>query len=75
MITKVEIKVCAARLNEGIAKSSMSVFNFPKYDVDERTGKLNNSHTTHALAKGVRSMNFDEIPDVIDVESVDITKP
>lgn len=75
MITEVGIKVCSAMLNEGIAKSSMSVFNFPKYDVGERSGKLHYSHTTHGLAKVVRDMNFDEIPDVIDVESVDITKP
>jgi len=75
MITEVGTKVCSAMLNEGIAKSSMSVFNFPKYDVEERTGKLHYTHTTHALAKVVRSMKFDEIPDVINVEGVDITKP
>lgn len=74
MITEVGIKVCSAMLNEGIAKSSISVFNFPKYDVEERSGKLHYSHTTHALAKVVRNMKFDEIPDVINVEDVDITK-
>ena len=75
MITEVGTKVCSAMLNEGTAKSSLSVFNYPQYDIGERSGKLHYSHTTHALAKVVRDMSFDEIPDVIDVKDVDITKP
>lgn len=49
------------------ARSAMSVFNHPKYDVPERTGILDYNHTTHGLAEVVKGMNFESIPDVIDV--------
>lgn len=53
--------------------SSISKFNHPPYDIEERSENLGYSHTTHALAKVVRGMNFDEIPDMIDVEDIDCT--
>lgn len=74
MITEIGTKVSSTILNEGIVKSSMSVFDYPRYDIEMRTDKLSYTHTTHALAKMVRDMSFDEIPDVIDVRDVNTTE-
>lgn len=53
---------------------SLSTFKFPHHDIRERSEKLRYSHTTHGLAKVVKDLDFDDIPDTIDVEDVDCTR-
>jgi len=57
------------------ARSSMSVFDYPRYDIERRTGKLSYNHTTHGLAEVVKDMDFESIPDVIDVENMMLKQP
>ena len=56
------------------ASSSISKFSYPPYDIEERSGKLGSSHTTHGLATVVREMNFDEIPDKINLTGLKLTR-
>lgn len=74
IITEIGNKASSTILSEGVAKSSMSKFDFPVYDIKERSDKLGYSHTTDALARVVKNMNFDEIPDVIDVSDIKTIK-
>lgn len=52
------------------ARSAISVFDRPRYDVPERTGILDYNHTSHGLAEVVKAMDFESIPDVIDVTNM-----
>lgn len=59
---------------KGRVSSSISKFSYPPCDVEDRSGKLGSNHTTHGLAVVVREMDFDEIPDVIDVEDIELSR-
>lgn len=48
-------------------RASMSIFDYPLYDIEERSGTLGANHTTVSLAEVLRDIPFDEISDLIDV--------
>lgn len=52
------------------AKSAISNFSHPKYDIEKRSGILDYNYTTRVFVGLVKNMNFDELPDEIDVRKV-----
>ena len=54
------------------ARSAISVFDNPKYDVPNITGTLDYNHTSHGLAEVVKDIDFESIPDVIDVTNMKV---
>lgn len=56
------------------ARSSISAFKLPQFDIEDRSDKLRYNHTTHGLASKVKSMYFDEIPDEINLTGLDLRR-
>ncbi len=52
--------------------SSMATFHVPQYDIEERSAKLGYNHTTHGLVAMVKEIDFDKIPEVLDVRDFQI---
>ena len=73
MITNIGNQASSS-ITKGRISSSISEFRYPPYDIEERSGKLGSNHTTHGLATVVREMNFDEIPNKINLTGLVLTR-
>ena len=63
---KVTDRLCIVTALGNEARSTMSEFHCPQYDVQERTGELHFNHTTAGVVEAISSMVFEDIPDVVD---------
>ena len=65
-------RLCVVTALGNEARSTMGTFKFPRYDIPERTGKLNFNHTTAGVVEAITGMKFEDIPVMIDAREHEI---